>query len=462
MKLSKLGWVFAAGVALAACDDPLQTDPQSAIPADEALTTAEQLRVGVNGMYDSMQGDGGYARDLLAYPELFAGGVSGAPANLIWTGTFDTDAEVSAGTVRPSNGAVEGIWEEAYRTIGRANNVLAALAVVDGVAEDDSAQFAGEAQFVRALNYHNLVRFFGGVPLVTEPTRELSGSTAVARSSEAQVYAQIEADLTSARRLLADGSGASVGHATQCAATALLSRVYLDAGKHAAARDAATDVIAGCGFRLVDDYGNAWRIENSTESIFEIQFTILDNNNLAFWFFPRVLGGRRGFAPTQSLFNAYRTTPADTVVVDRRRDYNIGIYNASGSRYGRKYFRIESNDDNVPVLRLAEMYLNRAEANWRLGAPAATVRADLNVIRSRARAVPLDESVSTSTQLRGAILNERRLEMALEGVRMFDVRRILGTAEAAALYRVDANKLYWPIPQQEINTNPSLTQNPGY
>ncbi|HEY0036155.1 MAG TPA: RagB/SusD family nutrient uptake outer membrane protein [Longimicrobium sp.] len=455
MKRYKLGWVFAAGVALAACDDPLQTDPQSAIPAEEALTTSEQLRVGVNGMYDSMQGDGGYARDLLVYPEMFAGGVSGVPANLSWTGTFDTDSEVSSGSVRPSNSAVEGIWQAAFRTIGRANNVLSSLGDVADVEDEDAAQFAGEAHFIRALNYHNLARFFGGVPLVTEPTRSLAGGTAVARSTEAQVYALIESDLLTAKKMLADGSGAPVGHATECAATALLARVYLDNGKHAAARDAATEVIEDCGFRLVDDYGNAWRIENSTESIFELQFTILDNNNLAFWFFPRVLGGRRGFAPTASLYNSYAAG-------DERRDYNIGFYNSGRNRYGRKFFRIETNDDNVPVIRLPEMYLVRAEANWRLSAPAATVRADLNVVRARAGAPLLGESVSTPDQLRTAILAERRAEMALEGVRMFDVRRILGTAEAATLYKVDASKLYWPIPQQEINTNPSLTQNPGY
>lgn len=455
MKLHKLGWVVAAGVALAACDDPLQTDPQSAIPAEEALTSSAQIRVGVNGMYDSMQGDGGYARNLLVFPDLFAGEVSGVPANLIWTGTFDTDAEVSAGSVRPSNGAVEGLWQAAYRTIGRANNVLASLEEVDGMDEEDAAQFEGEARFVRALNYHNLARFFGGVPIVLEPTRNLTGSTAVARSSEAQVYDLVIADLVAARPLLAAGSGAPVGHATACAATALLARVYLDAGRHAAARDASSDVIANCGFRLVEDYGNAWRIENSTESIFELQFTILDNNNLAFWFFPRVLGGRRGFAPTANLFNAYAAT-------DERRDYNIGFYSGGTRRYGRKYFRIESNDDNVPVLRLAEMYLIRAEANWRLGAPAATVLADINVVRARAGATLLGETVSSPTQLRDAILNERRLEFAFEGMRMFDVRRILGLADAATLYKVNANKLYWPIPQQELNTNPSLTQNPGY
>jgi hypothetical protein len=455
MKLHKLGWVFAAGVALAACDDPLQTDPQSSIPAEEALTTSAQLRVGVNGMYDSMQGDGGYARNLLVFPELFAGELSGGPNNLTWTGTFDTDAEVSAGAVRPSNGAVEGIWQAAYRTIGRANNVLSSLKELKSIEAEDAAQFEGEARFVRALNYHNLVRFFGGVPIVLEPTRNLGGETAVARSAQAQVYDQVIADLLAARAMLAKGSGAPIGHATECAATALLARVYLDAGRHAAARDAATSVIDSCGFRLVDDYGNAWRIENSTESIFELQFTILDNNNLAFWFFPRVLGGRRGFAPTASLYNAYSAG-------DERRDYNIGFYSGGTRRYGRKYFRIESNDDNVPVIRLAEMYLIRAEANWRLEAPAATVRADLNVVRERAGAPLLGEAVSTSAQLRTAILNERRLEFALEGMRMFDVRRILGITEAATFFRVNADKLFWPIPQQEIETNRLLQQNPGY
>lgn len=454
MKLSKLGWVVAAGVALAACDDPLQTDPASAIPADEALTTSAKLRVGVNGLYDAMQDDGGYSRDLLVYPELFAGNKSGVPGNLSWTGTFDTDEEVGTGNVLPTNTAVEDIWATAYRSIGRANNVLASLPAVADVEAEDSAQFAGEAYFVRALNYHNLVRFFGGVPIVTEPTRELPADLARAKATPAEVYARIEADLASAVRLLDAGSGASVGHADVCSAVALQARVFLDQGKNAQARDAATSVITQCGKRLVEDYGNVWRVKNSTESLFELQYTIQDTNNLAFWFFSRSVGGRRGFAPTANLLAAYSTG-------DERRGFNISI-DGAGRRYGTKYFRIESNDDNVPVIRLAEMYLIRAEANWRLGAPAATVRADVDVIRVRANLAPLAATVDTSDELRDAILEERRLEFAMEGMRFFDVRRILGTAGAAALFRVNASQLLWPIPQQEIETNSALIQNLGY
>ncbi|MGH7471985.1 MAG: RagB/SusD family nutrient uptake outer membrane protein, partial [Longimicrobiales bacterium] len=115
--------------------------------------------------------------------------------------------------------------------------------------------------------------------------------------------------------------------------------------------------------------------------------------------------------------------------------------------------------DNIPVLRLAEQYLIRAEANARLNTAAATVQADINVVRNRAGLANLATTVTTQSALLDAILQERRVEFAFEGFRFMDLRR---HGKAQALLGIAAEKLLWPLPQSERDVNPNLTQNPGY
>jgi hypothetical protein len=270
----------------------------------------------------------------------------------------------------------------------------------------------------------------------------------VPRNTAAEVYAQIEQDLEEAATLLP--AARNVGRATQPAANALLARVYLDEGKNTQARDKATSVIANASFSLVANYRDLFTNKNSSESIFELQYSINNQNSLAFWFFPQALGGRYGFAPSPALFNAYEAN-------DRRRDASIAV--SGNSRYGNKWYRIANGDDNVIVVRLAEMYLIRAEANARLGAAADVVRADINVVRARAGLAALPTTVTSQTALLDAILQERRVELAMEGFRFFDLRRY---GRAQSVLAIAADKLLLPIPQIEIDVNSNLTQNPGY
>ena len=128
-------------------------------------------------------------------------------------------------------------------------------------------------------------------------------------------------------------------------------------------------------------------------------------------------------------------------------------------RYGIKYNRIATSDDNVHVLRLAEMYLIRAEANMRLNAAPDVVRADLNIVRARAGLGPLAATVDTQAELIDAILQERRVELAMEGHRFFDLRRL---GRATTVLQIAPERLLLPIPQRERDANPDLTQNPGY
>jgi starch-binding outer membrane protein, SusD/RagB family len=454
MKKSLLGLALA-GLVFAACDEPLDVDPRASIPLDDALTNARAVAAATNGLYDSFQYDGLYSRELIVYPEMYAD-------NVTVRGTFTTDREVGARNILPSNIAILAAWRDSYRGINQANEVLQAVVDVPDLTSAQRTQFRGEALFVRSLHFFNLVRYFGGVPIITTRTRDLGDvdNAAVARATPAQVYARIIADLEEAADLLPDARSAG-GRATADAANALLARVYLEsavipgftpATQYALARDKATLIIDSERYRLTASYSDLFQIKNSVESIFEVQYTIQDANALAFWFFPNRegLGGRWGFSPSASLINAYE-------LEDLRYDASIGF--AGGRFYNIKYFRVNAGDDNVIVLRLGEMYLIRAEANARLGAAPALVRADINVTRVRAGLDPLETTVTSEADLITEVLKERRLEFAMEGHRFFDLRR---TGRAETVLGIQPFRLLWPIPLQEIEVNPLLDQNPGY
>ncbi|HEX6132442.1 MAG TPA: RagB/SusD family nutrient uptake outer membrane protein [Longimicrobiales bacterium] len=432
-------WCVAAAAFLAACDSPLDTNPTASIDADEALTTQRGIELGLNGAYRGLQDGDLYGNVHMVYPDLYVD-------NLEFTGTFQTDREVFLRNISTSNTQVLNTWEESYDGINRANNLLDAIPNVSGMAADLQARYRGEALFIRSLLYYVLVSYHGGVPIITEPSRGVDEASLVARSTAAEVYALIIADLEEASTLL--DYEIRDGRATAGAADALLARVYLETGDYANARDKADAVITSGLYTLNADYAENWTQKHSGESIFELPYSINNSNSLAFWYFPQSLGGRLGFAPTDELYAVYEAG-------DERRDFSIGIQ--GGQLYGKKYFRVANGDDNVVVLRLAEMHLIRAEANARLGAPAATVQADIDAVRTRAGLLPT--TATTQQELLDAILRERRVELAFEGHRFFDLRRY---GLATTLLGIPAERLLWPIPQSELDVNENLTQNPGY
>jgi hypothetical protein len=427
-------------VALAACESPLELDPTASIDASGALTTPRSIELGTIGAYRSLTSGSLYGATEAAYPDLYAD-------NLDFTGTFQTDREVSLRNISTENGSVLAIWQAAYTGIGRANQLLEAIPNITGLSDPDG--YRAEALFIRSLHNMILVRYFGGVPIVLTPTHSIDEIDLPLRSTQADVYARIIADLEEAALHLPPTR--QIGRASQPAALALLARAYLDIGNNALARDRATSLINNTAFRLNPVFRDNWAVKNSPESIFELQYTTQHTSSNAFWFFPSSLGGRRGYAPTLNLFNAYAAT-------DTRRDATIAR-TSSGQRYGFKYFRISTEDDNFPVLRLAEMYLIRAEANARLGADPAVVRADINVVRARAGQPALATTVVAQQDLLNAILLERRLELAMEGHRFFDLRRF---GVATTLLTITPERLLFPIPQAERDVNENLAQNPGY
>jgi hypothetical protein len=428
--------IVAAAVLVSACDSQLVTDPTASIDSETALTTARGIELALNGAYRSLQFG---SREYIAYPDLYAD-------NLDFTGTFQTDREFSLRNIQPTNGALTDFWAGAYNGINRANGVLAGIPEASDLSASRGALYRGEALFIRSMHYLRLVRWFGGVPLVLQPAKGVGPDALVSRNTLAEVYAQIIQDLEEAAGLLP--AGKEPGKATRGAANALLARAYLDIGNHALARDKAASVISDPTYSLVGNFRSLYTTKHSSESIYEVHFTVNNGNSLAFWFFPQEEGGRWGFSPTAELYGLYGPT-------DVRRNASINI--TANKRYIFKYPRISTEDDNMMLLRLAEMYLIRAEANAELGAPDATVLADINTVRTRASATPV--TASGKAALMDAILNERRLELAFEGHRFFDLRR---HGKAESKLQMPANRLLIPLPQAELDVNDNLVQNPGY
>ena len=429
---------------LAACDSPLDTNPTAQIDAGTALTTGRGVELALNGAYRSLQSSSLYARVELAFPDLYTD-------NLNYAGTYTGDREVSIRNILPSNAEAGGIWSSAYVGINRANYILDALPEITDLTDAKKAQYKGEALWIRGLMYSLLAKYYGGVPIVDKPSKTVDASILVPRATATETYAFIIKDLEEAATLLP--AARNPGRATQGAANALLARIYLETGDNTKARDKATAVIGNSAYRLLTNYNDLWTNlnRNSAESIYEVQFTTANGNSTAYWFHPTQLGGRLGFAPSTSLMSAYETG-------DTRRAASIATH-TNGQVYGFKYRQVATGAENIPVLRLAEQYLIRAEANARLNAPTATVHADINVVRNRAGLANLAATVTSQQALLDAILQERRVELAFEGFRLQDLKR---HGKAVALLGIPAERLLFPIPQYERDVNPNLAQNPGY
>ncbi len=394
-----------------------------------------------------------------------------------------------------TNPIVARLWGGSFIGVGRANIVLEKVPTmtIDPAIQKRSL---GEAHFLRAKYYFDLVRAYGDVPLLTKPPVSLADVN-VARSPAADVYALIVKDLTEAIDLLpASYSGEDIGRATKWAATGLLAKVYLTQGNLAGAATQAKAVIAGSGKSLWADYGDNFKVatENGKESLFEVQY-IAGRNQYTFdglgfvgneFFGPRGQGivpqGGYGFnVPEPGFVNGYEAGDKRRQVTiwepgDKYPDGRVQPASLPGSPNGyncKKWFvgkvntNIWDSELNIPVLRLAEMYLIQAEGEG----PTASGLEALNKVRRRAFGLPIDApstrdiaaGISTA-DFKKAVWRERKYELAFENDRWFDMKRTgeLLTSDYTKAKGVKSFNVVLPIPQDELDVNTGLKQNPGY
>ncbi|MGQ7852612.1 RagB/SusD family nutrient uptake outer membrane protein [Pedobacter sp. WC2501] len=445
---------FLIVLSASGCKKQLEIDPKQNIDAGVALNTTADVQNALTGAYTFLATGDLYGTNLVFLPDLYA-----SDDYLTWRGTFSTYEDIADKKIVSNNADVTRTWVTAYSAINTANIVLSALNVVSDA--DTKSVIEGKALFIRGIMHFELVRLYAlpydasgantnlGVPIITKAVKTIDDvNNLVARNTVAEVYVAVENDLKSAITKLASVDD-------QYAAKAFLARVYLQEGKYALARDVADDIITNSPYHLITNSLEApFRTKNSSEGIFEIRQNEqsnagTSNDGLATFYasYQNSTGGDVGRAEAlvnEDFYNTFETG-------DKRQTEMI--YDGTGAKNGLFTKKWYSFYDNIPVCRVTEQYLIRAECNFRLGTDiGATPADDINTLRTRAG---LGDVVPTLD----IILNEREKELDYEGFRLHDYKR---TKRSIGTFAYDNPKLVFPIPDREINVNKALKQNPGY
>ncbi len=438
---------FAVLMLTNSCEKYLDLSPSQSLAAEDALSTDDNVKTVLIGAYTVMSKDAIYGGNILRNAELVGG-----DNEISWQGTYNGPREIFNHQVIAANGDITVQWQNSYECINACNNILSALAVVKAA---DKNRIEGEALFLRSLMYFDLLRFYAktyeagaannqlGVPLILTPTTDLSDKNNVGRSTVDEVYAKVITDLERAATLLPKSNGV---YATSGAAFALLARVQLQKGDYAKALAAANSVFALNVYALNSTYEEAFNNSDYTdEDIFATKFTTKDGVNAMTEFWSTTdYGGRDGDIEILGAhLNLYNTSDARLALFwDGNDAMRSGKWN---TMYGI-----------INLFRFAEMYLIRAECNQRLSSAVGdTPLNDYNAIHTRA-GLPAATAITLDD-----IIYERRLELAHEGFRIHDIKRLKQNV-GTMLY--SDPKLVFPIPDREIAANPALKnqQNDGY
>ncbi|EPR65162.1 RagB/SusD family nutrient uptake outer membrane protein [Cyclobacterium qasimii] len=461
------------------CSDFLELQPEHQISDGSFYKNANDFETALIGSYSSLQ-------NLYDANLVYVGELTTDNAEIQWTTPSISEVELDEVNFTPSNGFLNSIWQISFNLVSQSNNILSRIDDVD-MATQIRDQIKGEALFLRALGYFNLVRTFGPVPIVDVAFRSPGEIAAydMTRKPEEAVYQMIEADLNQATALLTDVNGLGKSRASSAAAMTLLGKVYLTQMDYSNAETALKGVVEGNDFSLESDYKSLFTNGNDelSESIFEIKYmsgNLGVGNGFSSTFtparfdmdiFPNQMQGSGRILPTPEMAEAYEAG-------DLRRPASIGdsVKVISGGYekelYGLKFvdFTTGVQGDggiNFTALRYADVLLMYAEALNQNGKQDEAM-VYLNMVRERAGLTVL--SGLDQAALTAALAQERRVELFMEGHRWYDLVRTgkLLTEMNAYFERnnlnfeVQAYKTIMPIPLREIDINPSLGQNTGY
>ena len=473
------------GFSFSSCSDFLEQNPQTDLSENDFYKTADDILSAVNGVYSSLQ-EGDIYGNWYVFGEI----PSDNTRNQL-SGSVTTQNEFDQFYIDTQNSMIANFWKAAYKVINRTNTVLGRIDGIE-INTELANRYKLECKFIRALMYFNLVRVYGDVPLVLKEI-SISESYDILREPKENVYNQIIADLKEAQDLPVSYSTAEDGRATQGAAKALLANVYMTLHKYAEAETILAEIINSGRYSLLENTPGSLNIDgyknvfspvnhNSKEGIFEIQFLkggYGEGSNYANNFAPEnsgtnvvAVGGTGGNnIPEMDIYNAYEEG-------DLRRDFSmsLGYYDNRKnnewveSRYVCKFMDVpyQNNDasNNYPVIRYADVILMYAEALNQNGKTAEACKY-LNVTRRRGfsyhttETSPVDLQTTDKAQFALMVEQERRVELAFENHRWFDLIR---TGRAVEVMRskgfsLNETNLICPIPQKQIDVNPKLTQN---
>lgn len=473
------------GFSFSSCSDFLEQNPQTDLSENDFYKTADDILSAVNGVYSSLQ-EGDIYGNWYVFGEI----PSDNTRNQL-SGSVTTQNEFDQFYIDTQNSMIANFWKAAYKVINRTNTILGRIDGIE-INTELANRYKLECKFIRALMYFNLVRVYGDVPLVLKEI-SISESYDILREPKENVYNQIIADLKEAQGLPVSYSTAEDGRATQGAAKALLANVYMTLHKYAEAETILAEIINSGQYSLLENTPGSLNIDgyknvfspvnhNSKEGIFEIQFLkggYGEGSNYANNFAPEnsgtnvvAVGGTGGNnIPEMDIYNAYEEG-------DLRRDFSmsLGYYDNRKnnewveSRYVCKFMDVpyQNNDasNNYPVIRYADVILMYAEALNQNGKTAEACKY-LNMTRRRGfgyqttETSPVDLQTTDKAQFALMVEQERRVELAFENHRWFDLIRTGRAVEVMKSkgFSLNETNLICPIPQKQIDVNPKLTQN---
>ncbi|MDR1673752.1 MAG: RagB/SusD family nutrient uptake outer membrane protein [Bacteroidales bacterium] len=451
------GVLLTGTVLLASCEKFLDVKPTNSLVSENAISDALTARALLTATYSSL-------RSIYSTNELF-GFLPGD--NVQFGGSQYQNIELDTYSFGVINTSIVGAYRSLYSLINRANWVLTEIPKVTDPAltEEERNNILGEARFIRALAYFNLGKTWGGVQLQLEPTTSLSSIGALKRSTLAETYNRVKDDLTEAERLLREEDATTRNRAQKSSVRALRARVHLYAGEWAEAEQYASQVIANTAkFELVKPYSAFFAGPFLTkESVFEISSTANNTaNRWSIWYPATVArGGSYEYIPTGEIVDLLNNpniggTRKSLISVSGGSTYYVVLYHTTVATAN-----VPANTDPLYAIRIAELYLIRAEARAKktpTDLPGAI--ADLNAIRDRAE-VPLFATTTDAQAVIQAIEDERRVEFAFEGHRWYDLVR---TGRAKAVLGVDEDYWLFPLPNADVLSDEGLDgkNNPGY
>lgn len=471
MKKVKYSLLFLIAFIFA-CENSLDIAPDSANSTADFFQTEKDLEQALIGAYDAMQSTGQYGLNFIYLMEVR----SDNSYSRSITNSGGKFGDVELFRMQPTNSILDESWKACYQSIQRSNTVINRTEAID-IAQSDKDRIKGEAQFIRALTYFNMVQIWGDIPLLIEEVTDPFEYFSTKRSAVAEIYTQIERDLNDAiSNLPVDNED---GRADRGAALSLLGKVLLTQHKYADAI-ATFEAVMNIGkYELLNSYADIFKTnnENNAESIFEIQY---DGNGSGegsayanYMAIDASLVGNIGSVngdniPSTDLISKY-------VDDDLRKEVNIGFFNSAPycAKYIETPFQNGDGDKNFIVLRYADVLLSYAEAlnqsNFQSSGAALNA---LNQVRTRAglQAYTSNE-LATQEAFQHALMLERQLELAFENHRWFDLLRTGNALEVmnghplltGATGNVQSYQLLYPIPQSQIDASGNvITQNEGY
>lgn len=470
--MKKIIYLLSSVALLTACNNFIDLNPISQQNADTFYKDSLEITQALAAAYNALQSKDQYGGD--GYPHFME-----VPSDNTWNKNTTMGGGAFASfdnfMVDPTNAQLEWTWIACYDGIQRCNIVITRLLNTKSsevLTDDFKARKLGEAYFLRALTYFNMVRMWGDIPLVTQEVTDVNEAFDHVRASSEEVYQQIIADLEYAASSLPAAYDASeLGRATSGAAQTLLAKVYLTRQEWQKSLDLLNKVISGGQYYLLDDFASVFDVnnKNNKESIFEVQFDKVIEGQGYMGRDPLITGGDINNLPSDNLLKLFDENPDDrknASVIDLGMQ-NWRLYkwhDTKGSNNGLGF--------NIMVLRYADVLLMASEAMNELGYGQPLALEYLNKVRTRSHAEEYTYSQLNSQEaFRTAIKKERRLELSFENHRWFDLLRtgeaieVMNSCEGGAIFQLNVKsyQLLFPIPQNQIDASGGkLTQNEGY